>query len=1199
MKWTDEQLLAINSFAKPIIVSAAAGSGKTAVLVERTISLLRDKEKAIPADRVLAVTFTNDAASQMKRKLSEAFEKASSEDPDNEWLILQQSLLKLSDITTINAFCFGLMKDNIQSTDFQNGVRILEETEANMMTERALTRVLEEEYAVSPERMEWLIDLLCHENDSQLRGLILHLNRFLRSLPFSDYWVRSNLEKIRSGQQAKLAKAEFIKLAKDISKLIENDRERILDLCDALEYHSSAKACLLENCELSEHLNEKICSSDWDSICEFLAGFKFGGIKNTRKKIEKENCSEEENAFYALAKATYDTMNSRLSELKKIFIYTQKDIEEQTKTVSDVFEALCDITLKLQKEVYSAKVEKNAVDFSDTEKIAVDLLLKCDENGSVERTELCREIIESERYKLIIIDEFQDVNNLQDTIFKAISNTDDLKKIGSNLFCVGDVKQAIYRFRLSNPNVFMQTQNDALSKDNDVTLRRLTKNFRSRKNIIDFTNYVFSSLMCEELGETNYTKDEALALGAEYIGKNPETKIITTHSLSENEDVVPSEFVCIAREIKKMIDQKTPVKDGDTYRPCRPSDFCVLTKTNVSDPSLAESFEDVGLKVLSSDKAGYLKSREISVLLNLLSVINSPMRDLPMASVMLSPIMGFSDDDLATIRLYDKKSKLYKNILSISNGELEATDALKAKCKACVSLIKKLRVYSCELSLTRLIKKVYDETDMFSIASQYEDGDKKCANLYLLLEYANSFERSSDGGIASFLRYIDYISSTGGDFEEAYTVTESDDCVNVKTIHKSKGLEYPFVFLCQLGKTFNKSDLQDKLLLNFDHGFGLILNDYKSLSRKKTLYSEYIAFKNESELLSEQLRLLYVALTRAKEKLVIVLNEADKIAQKFAPMITDEKVAPIVSKSAKCFADWLVMALLKHPCFENLREELSLETFVEKKQPPKNSFEYEVGVEYKELPEIKVQDFSYADYSSENEEEKPQALPDNEMIKRLVSGYNREYDKRLVDNEAKVTVSELVGDDPVNFFPRVTRLEEALSELSATEKGVVTHRFMECADYSLASKGLDLEIKRLKSLGIFTDKEADSINKTAISKFFESEIYSRLSKSDNVMREKQFIVRFCDIAVDEALKEIYNDTEGMLQGIADCVFEEGDGYVLIDYKTDRVKTPEELYLRYSKQLELYKAAFEAILDKPVKSAYIYSFVLEKGIEIDL
>lgn len=1184
MKWTDEQLKAINAYGSPIIVSAAAGSGKTAVLVERAISLLSDKEKNIPADRILAVTFTNDAASQMRTKLSAAFENAALADPDNEWIQRQQSLLSLAEITTINSFCYGLLKDNISSTDFQSGVRILEETEADMLTERALTFVLEEEYAKNPDGMEELISYFCHENDASLRTLIITLHKFLRSLPFRDNWIKSCLNALRSGEQSKIAKSYFGQRAAQNAKLLQNACVQLSEYCEALDYHKNAVRSYLSNINLANSLCEAVLSLDWDDLCEYSHNFSWQKLVVNQTKIEKESVSSVEEAFYEASKNCYASMKETAQKITDCFKYDSKTIEADSVLVADVFEKLCMIAQKLDNRLHQLKIERNAVDFADTELIAVSLLANCDEDGNITRTPLADEIVSSERYKLIIIDEFQDINNLQDVIFKIISNTDDVTKIGSNLFAVGDVKQSIYRFRLSNPKVFMNTRLDGKDPDCDVQELLLTKNFRSRSSVLQFANYIFSSLMCQDLGETEYTHEEELVYGADYSVGDAPTKLLLVDSKSDDESgIISNEYYCIARQIRKMLNSGTPVKDGDSYRPCRPGDFCVLTRTNITDPSLVESFESVGLKVLASEKTGYLKSREISVLLNLLSIINSPMHDLPLASVMLCPIMGFSDDDLASIKLINRKARLYKNILAVSNGETDADSVLVTKCKAAVSLIKKLRVYAAGMPLTRLIKKVYDVTDMFSIAAQYEDGEQKCANLYLLLEYAASYEASSNDGIAGFLRYVDYISQTGGDFEQAYTVTESDDCVNVKTIHKSKGLEYPFVFLCQLGKRFNKRDTYGRLHLNVDHGCGLEFLDYSSLSKRKTIFSEYIASKNELEMLSEELRLLYVAVTRAKEQLIIVISDADSKARKFAHSISSPKIESAVSQDAKCLADWVVMSLLKHPCFEYLRDDIGDNVFAD------------VGT----VPDIVTEPFILSPIETVDQMAVETGKPIVPLVEKIKNSFTSGYDRRLTENEAKVSVSELVSDDPVNFFPRVTRLDDTLSELSAAEKGTVTHRFMQYSDYSLASADLESEISRLEDLGLFMEKEAQAINRESVRAFFASDIYSRLARSNNVMREKQFMVRFCDISVDESLKEIYNDTDGMLQGIADCLFEESDGYVLIDYKTDRVKTPEELLQRYSKQLALYKAAFGVLLDKPIKSAYIYSFVLKKGIEINL
>ncbi len=1182
--WTNEQLEAINAINEPVIVSAAAGSGKTAVLVERTIRLLCDEEKHIPADRLLAVTFTNDAASQMREKLSDALEKKATEEPDNAWIQKQQSLLKLADICTINSFCFDMVRNHLEETDFQSGVRIMEENESGMLTERALTAVLENAYRDRPEETERLISLFCKENDSTLRGMILKLYSFLRTLPFKDIWADRILTSFRDGTAVKNVIAERTEDAIKLCKNLKTVSLRLRSLAESLSCHKSAKEIFLGACDQADALCIIPKGYAWDECREIFSEVLWKGLQSARQtKAEKMESTAAEDELYQSAKDCYTRLKEVAAEVSGIYFCTTQDAEKDAEQTADCFESLLRLTNELWDEVMLRKVEKNAVDFADTELITVRLLAECDSDGRIHRTKLSEEIRNSGRYALILIDEFQDVNNLQEVIFKSISDTDNLGEIGSNVFAVGDVKQAIYRFRQANPMIFMNTRLQGKSPDSPVREIILSKNFRSRASVLDFSNYIFSSLMTDDLGEVEYTHEEELVPGAEYQGEDQPCTIIEVDCEGKNSaETEGLEYTAIARRIRKMINDGVTVTDGGVQRPCRAGDFCVLSRNNPDGELAVECFEAEGLKIASTSVSGYLGSREISLLINLLSITVSPMRDIPMSSIMLSPIMGFSDDELACVKLYGKKRRLYRNMLDIS--EDKSDPILQVKCQAAVSLVKKLRLYSSSMTLTRLIKKIYDITDLISLAASYEDGDKKIANLYLMLEYAKSYEESSKDGLNGFLRYIDYIFQNGGDFNEAVTVTESTDAVSFKTIHKSKGLEYPFVFICRLSKQFNKTDLQGRLLLNTDAGVGMSFLDYGSLTKRKTIFSKYVESKNLSEMLSEELRLLYVAMTRAKEQLFIVYDIDEKTAEhaaKFSYEIDSPKIPSSLSSRAQCMQDWLTMALCKHPKFRLLREALPEDAYSDTSHVPDIS--EEIPLEQSQL--------------GDDENVLIEVQPDKNLMQKLLHSFEFKNDPVLTSTEAKVTVSELAADDPVSFFPKVPRLKETVTELTAAQKGTLMHRFMQCADYSLAASDVAGEIRRLTESGIFSEHEAKSLDINSLSSFFESDIYRRMTESPNVSRERSFIVRFADIDEPEDIKAIYGNTDGMMQGIADCIFEEPDGYVIVDYKTDRVQTIEELAQRYSMQLSLYKAAFDVILDKPVKSCYIYSLRLAKGTEV--
>ncbi len=1188
--WTDEQKSAINAYGSPVIVSAAAGSGKTAVLVERTIRLLCDESLNIPANALLAVTFTNDAASQMRQKLSAALENAALDSPDSTWIQRQQSLLRLADICTINSFCFDMVKNNLSKTEFQSGVRIMEEKESQMVASLALNAVMENAYIQRPDKTERLISLFCCEDDAPLREMVTDLYKFLRSLPFGRLWADKTLSSLEDGSMLKRVTDDFMNDAQKEADALKLICDRLKSITDSLANRAAASQRLYKNCEYAADLVRTVREGDWDRCREALSCLSWVSMTGANQtKLEKQSSTHEDALMYENAKRCLDSLKGKASDLAGMFPCSLSQAKDECKIVIDCFSALLELAYELEGEVMRRKIEKNAVDFADTELITVRLLADCHSDGSLTRTQLAEEIYRSGRYKLILIDEFQDVNNLQEVIFKAISDTTDMKSIGKNVFVVGDVKQAIYRFRQANPKIFMDTRKMAQNHESGVTEMLLTKNFRSRKSVLDFANYIFSSLMTEQLGEVDYTEQEELVNGAEFEGSDIPCGIITVNSDDcASGDGAAAEFSAVAKKIRRMIDTGVTVRDENGVRPCRAGDFCVLTRNNITDDSLSESFKAQGLKIMSESVSGYLESREISLMLNLLRITVSPMRDIPLASVMLSPLMGFTDDEIALVKLHNKKNRLYKNILELSKSADEGE--LCGKCRDAVGLVKRLRVYSASMPLTSLIKKIYDVTDIFSMAAAYEDGNQKRANLYLLLEYAGDYERSSNEGVAGFLQYIGYILKTGGDFARALTVTETEDAVNVKTMHKSKGLEYPFVFLCRLTKKFNFTDVYDKLQLNADCGVGVSFYDYSTLSRRRTVFADYIRKKNTEELLSEELRLMYVALTRAKEGVFIVLDINKKTlnaAQSYCYELSSHVVPKSLSGRAKCMQDWLVMALMKHPEFSCVRDFMPGEPFTD------------AGAA---LPEILIENSALCDSESAiSLSDKDKSLPecDASLADRIFKSFEYKNDKRLCENEAKISVSELVKDDALSFFPRVPDLGDAVKELTAAQKGTVMHKFMQLADYAAAAKNLESEISRMNLSGVLSQKEADSIDRKSLSAFFESDIYRRMSASKNVLREKSFIVRFTDISAGEELASIYAGTDGMLQGIADCIFEEDDGYVIVDYKTDRVKSLEELKDRYSMQLMLYKAAFDIILDKPVKSCCIYSYKLAQGIEVKL
>ncbi len=1205
--WTDDQLLAINTTDKAVIVSAAAGSGKTAVLIERTLRILCDEEKKIPADRLLAVTFTNDAAAQMREKLSLAIFTKIEEEPDNEWLQLQQVRLQTARISTINSFCFELVKNNIHNFDISSGVRILDETEYSVMKAKALEDVFEKFYLEKPEMMKFLNGIFCNDTDKQLSEIVEALFDFSRSLPFKDSWFKKAIDAFdKESDMISFWKSLILKDLMQKIKSVSNAVTRASRYSSTLQFHKKAQDIIQKDIEIVNHLFEISVNNDWDSIITTLTNISWASFSKTADKGSNADNAAAETAILEFIHRLRKGYTDEMKKIQSLISYSEAQIESDMQMSKEVLSDLILLVDELWGVLWAKKVEKNAIDFADVEILSIKLLAKETENG-FEKTQLANELVSSRQYSIILIDEFQDVNNLQDIIFKVLSDSSDNNIIGRNMFVVGDVKQSIYRFRQANPKIFIQTSKDANTEKNSeiITEIKLRKNFRSRKCVIDFVNFIFHKVMSDEVGEVEYTDDESLELGAQYDNRELSTELMVIDTIADEEaedgDIMSSdEPVFVAQRIKKMLDEKYPVLENGELRPCKQGDFCVLLRSKTVSKSFVNAFHSYGLSVSNEELTGYLKSREISVLINMLNIIDNPMNDTAMASVLLSPIFMFSTDELALLKINFPTRRLYSSIKKMSDFLLSENElseeqiCIANKCSVAIKKIAELRVDSINLTLERLISRIYDSTDFFAVASAFSDGKQKRANLRLLLEYADSYDKSINGGLSGFIRYINTVFRNGNDFKQAGELCAGDDSVAIKTIHKSKGLEYPFVFLCRTATAFTrqKQDLSKRMLINLNGGVGFHLKDVQKHYKYKTLSYDAVSRMNRYEMLSEEMRLLYVALTRAKEKLFITYLRTPKTDTRLKKIAEDLSsfggIESSLVASADSMQEWLAMALLTYSKNNFLREIVGNDIIL-----PVYETDAVIDFDVQGKKEA-FENESLSDYEDAN-------LPlINEEIYNEVKRYvSFEYDFSLSQKTAKLSVSEVAKDENyLDYRYAIPVLNKEKNKLSAAEKGTATHLFMELCDFEKAEESVEIEIQRLVLSGIMSKKQADSINTSSVNAFFQGEFYKRMKKSSNILREKQFIVRISDMKLSGEILSGYEKTDGMLQGIADCVFEEDDGYTLVDYKTDYAVSTQELKEKYSLQLQLYKAAFDLVLDRPVKSSYIYSFRLETGIEIN-
>ena len=774
VSWNKEQLNAIETTDKGVIVSAAAGSGKTAVLIERTVRLLTDEENKIPADKLLAVTFTKDATNQMRDKLFSALEKALNNDPSNEWIQKQLDNLNLAKINTINSFCLDLVKNNLNSFELQSGVSIIEETDARAVVNQAIKAAFEHYFENEPEMMELLIDKLTDNKQSELEKIVTDMYYFLRSLPFPDSWINDVIDELNNGtSEQKFIRELLDTYLEKLRSALEKSEIALSFMSRLISLDDKNKKVIVSDNELLSDVCEVLKKDDWEAAYDKIMFSAFTNLHFTQKLPDDlpDDIAKEQNDFIESIKTIRKDYVAAFKGILKDIKTIGRDASGPMKETATICEGLYKLSKKAEEYALEVKVERNVLEFSDVEMMAIKLLVNKTENG-LERTDIAQEIVDNKDYQVILIDEFQDVNNLQELLFKVISDTDDLNVMGKNVFVVGDVKQSIYRFRQSNPLLFIKAKKIASDESyNDVVSVQLMKNYRSRSNVINFVNYTFSQLMSDTIGEIEYNDKEKLYLGAEHNNPDFDTEIMLINETESDDTSDYSQFdrehQAIALRIRELYDSGCTVEENGVSRPCKPSDFCVLSRNKADGMKMGKALQSVGLSAYTEESSGYLRSREIAVMMNLLKVIDNPMQDIPLASVMLSSVMGFNVDELAVIRLMCKgengyTKQIYQVINAVDSNEITINNKdLQGKCSYAVKLIKKLRFYSVSMNLEHLIRKIYDETDFFAVASAFENSKQKRANLRLLLELATAYESNSDGRVAGFIRYMENAEKNG------------------------------------------------------------------------------------------------------------------------------------------------------------------------------------------------------------------------------------------------------------------------------------------------------------------------------------------------------------------------------------------------------------------------------------------------------
>ncbi len=1240
MKWTKNQLEAIETKNRNILVAAAAGSGKTAVLVERIIQkIIKDK---VDIDKLLVVTFTNAAASEIRERILDAINKKLEEEPNNEDLQKQIILLNKSNISTIHSFCLSVIKNNFFEIGISPDFRIGDSSELELLKLEVIDDLFEELYEENNEDFIKLTEIYTgYRGDEKLKEIILKIYNFIQSSPFPEEWLKDNVNKFNLEDKLDIdfSKTEWGNIILNyIKENIERNIAELRVVLNALDQDEDLKkyydTVLLDIDEYERGLK---ALASWDLAYNILPTLDFKRWP-TDKKIEsdiKEN-----------SKIIRSNINTGYKDLiKKLIVTDSKNANKDINEMHNILIYLQEVILKFMEILKNKKQSKNIIDFNDIEHYALQILVKKDkETGKYIPTEAANKY--KEKFQEIAIDEYQDSNSVQECILSAISN-------GQNMFMVGDVKQSIYRFRQARPELFLEKYNTfKLQEDineNDLNQKiQLFNNFRSRELVLEFANLVFKNIMSKQVGNIDYTKDEYLNFTAsfetpesevDYAGKMileiidtkdievEEDEDINEYEEEETEDSISNivediqenlekieiEARYVAFRIKEIIDSRYNVWDKELkkYRPVTYKDFVILLRSTSSvAPIFEKEIFKLNIPVFSDNSQKYLESIEIETVLNLLKIIDNPMQDIPLVSVLRSYIGDFDDNELLEIRLGNIKTTFYESMKEFKNdGKPELENKV-------INFLNKLQNWQDVvryIPLDEFIWKLYMDTGYYNYVSMMNDGALKVANLKMLFERAKQYEKASFKGLYNFIKFIDKLKKNEGELENAKLIGENDNVVRIMSIHKSKGLEFPIVFLSGTGKKFNLKDLNDNILLHQDLGIGPKYINYDRKIEYSTLAKEALKIRLKDDSLSEEMRILYVALTRPKERLIITGATKDakkKLEEKklLLEMSKGENINSLLLKKYTNFLDWLELAYLNDT--ENMNNSIDIVFLDLNKIVSKyKNFNTEIEESNSNIKEfLKTYKFNKDDYEK--------------IEKLLLYKYKRE---RLTTIQSKISVTtlkELLKENMNNkenndnienqdfnsnldkkeyFITNKFTLEKPKfmnteSKFTKAEIGSVTHLLFQKLDFrkDYTIESLEEEIENYIKQEIITKEQAEVIDIQKIYRFINSDFAKRIRNAKKIYTETPF---YMNIDVKKIYKDIKDLDENILvQGIIDLYFEEADGkLVLVDYKTDNVKIGEEetLINRHREQLFLYKEALEAGTKKEVKEIYLYSTCLNR------
>lgn len=1248
VSFTPEQKKVIELHHRNILVSAAAGSGKTAVLVERIIRMITKEDQPVDIDRLLVVTFTSAAAAEMRERISRAIDMRLEEDPFNEHLQKQASLIHNAQITTIDSFCLFVIRNNFNDIGLDPGFRVADEGEMNLLAQDVMTELLEEKYR---EHSQAFIDCVEYftggSNDRQLEEYLQKLYHFSMSYPWPEEWLKAGMEDYKVGEEA-LEDTFWCRYLTDYIKEILSDCVSKLTFAIRLTERPDGPYMYGKMLEQEKEMLEGLFQGEGLSFYrQAFEKISFGRLPS--KKDDSVNPVYREKVQQLRKEIKKQLEDIRASYL----LLSPSQVAERMQMTAVHVETLLCLTLDFKKALDERKRRENLIDFYDMEHMALNILLKHEQDGSIVPSSAALEY--REFFEEILIDEYQDSNLVQELLLKSISGEDEGRH---NRFMVGDVKQSIYKFRMARPELFMEKYENYTKEDSLCQRIDLHKNFRSRPQVLCSINDLFGKLMGKKLGGVEYDEEAALYPGAEFpeYGENDTEYLFGEKEEESSLSVKEQEAVMLARRIKELHGNFLVTdKESGKLRPCDYRDMVILLRTT---SGWAEEFkatlEKEGIPAYVTSRTGYFQASEVRMLLGLLHVVDNPRQDIFLYGTLKSFFGGFSEEEIAQIRAGGRSRSLYENMISYEG-------VLEEKIRHFLEEITKLRNKSTYTPIHKLIGEILERWGYLDYVTAKPAGEQRRANVEMLLVRAAAFEKTSYYGLFHFLRYMEQLEKYQIDYGEADVLDENADVVRIMSIHKSKGLEFPICFVSGLSKRFNMQDMSGRLIADADLGIGADYIDSTLRLQSKTLKKNVVALKMRLDALGEELRVLYVAMTRAKEKLILtaMVPDVEKLREKLEENKlfegnAEEKLPFSVLAGASSYMDFILPCIQKAALIS-----------------PKELLAGDTG---EILQGMKLRQQLLA--------EKERDAGQNEIVTRLSHKFSRQYPySYLSDLYIKTSVSEIkkrsmqenstiskeagteislegggssyeaafTGQlfEEAEVVPYIPSFISEKQELTGTDRGSAYHKVMELLDFDLVfSAGsvtqtegqetekekceaacsekqtaqgeacgavraeervlqkekliraeIERQMKEFEEKELLTKRWKEGVRSDRITGFCRTSLAERMAKAQRqgkLFREQPFVLSL----PASRLSDHFPDTEKVLiQGIIDVYFEENGKIVIADYKTDAVKEPEELIRRYRIQLDYYAEALERLTGKEVFQKIIYSFALAREIVI--